>query len=173
MALSSSPKEAVSVVQVLTDMVEGLALLSDPKKLKEIVQIAYTLPREEQEKADSARKSISDNQAVLTENRKTLAGIEHGRAELENRKSELSDLQAKLDSQAMALGFRERELDQAITKLERDQDTLVLDRKKVEDDKVINSLKAKELSDKEKALNETSESQRKKAEQLKALAGGF
>jgi chromosome segregation ATPase len=171
MSLNNAPKDIVSTTQVLLSVAEAIQYL-DPKKLKELIEIANKLPPEEAARAEKARKDIADNQKTLSDNRKVLEQIEAKQAEVVGNLATLESTRNRLNDQASALGIREKELDEGFNKLRSDQILLEEQRKSVEKDRLANEVKSQQLNVRAKSLDEVEETLKNKEKKLLAIMEG-
>lgn len=169
--LSNGPKEILTTVQALLEITEAIQFLDD-KKLKELIKMANDLPPEEAARAEKARKDIADNQALVLQQRKNIETIALESSKISENLALLEQTRQRLNSQAQALGVREKELEDSQIQLKQDQLTLELAQKKLAKENAEVLQRAKELSDKADQLAEIEKAQKSKDEQLKAIVGG-
>lgn len=161
MGLSSTPKEQVTIAQLMVECVGVLKRMS-AGEMEKMAKEAFALPEREQERADEARGKIATYEGLIAESKKTLAAIDTAKAELSakelahqamlrrideentklsSRKADLDLFASGLNVKAGDLQSRERALEAGIAKIDRDR--MALDTKASELAEYEKSLKSK------------------------------
>lgn len=168
------PKQRIETYQVLLDIAEGLKNLNDdPEVLSKTIKEAYALTDQEQRKLDLARNEISKYEVLVKEQKQNLADLLSEANKLDVKKAELDDITSKIDALRDSLSQKERAINSAQLQLTADQKSLAGDRDRFESEKQKLAQDTLLLNQREKDISEFETSLKNKAEQLKALAGGF
>lgn len=110
MGLSRSEKDGVTVLQLLTEIANGLSVLNDPKALAKASKDAYALPEAEQVKADAARANIAELDAKIAEQRQSQIALEAAGLEHDKRKIAADQSADKLAVKIEDIRSRETQL---------------------------------------------------------------
>lgn len=155
MAISNTPRDAISTYQVLLEIAQALkTLTADPDALAKAATDAYTLPEAEKAKAEKAKEVISTMESLVAEQKRRqqdigdslneldakkaendnkLRMILEGNKKLEALRKELDEITIEQNSSAKSLASRERDLLEGIDRLKVNNADLEARRQMVND----------------------------------------
>lgn len=172
MALSNTPKDTITTVQVLLDIAEALKKVVSGD-LGQLAKDAYALPQQEEARAVSARADIAANQAVLAEIKKKEADLEKLQLSLDEKKAEIGLALRSIEQGNRQLDMREKSLNESgdqqkeeARRLAQAQAEIASASKKLTADQSALEIKQQEIDSREAILKE-------KAAQLQLLTKGL
>lgn len=174
MALSNSPKETLTSMQILLDIAEAVRLLvSDPKSLERNVRLAFEMPEQERLKAEEARKVIEENQKLVFRQKENLAEIDARSEELALRESALKKLSEDIKARTATLDARDAQFKKDMAELRALQRELESGQAQLNEEKKINIEFRNSLDQRQSQLAEQEALLKNRAAQLRVLAEGL
>jgi predicted nucleic acid-binding Zn-ribbon protein len=169
MGLSNSPKDTITTLQVLSDI---LLAVKDVKNIETLAKQAYALPEAEQKKADASREQIAQAKAEIDAANKAQIAVSKESQALEIRKQDFDKTVKSVEARTTALNALEDDLEKGFADLKEKQKAYQVDKTKLDADRQFLDDKAKSLDEREAKLKELESEQKEKAKQLKALMEG-
>jgi chromosome segregation ATPase len=110
MGLSSTPKEQVTIAQLMVECIGILKRMKDGD-LEKMAKEAFALPEREQERANEARAKIATYEGLIAECKAKLADIEKANSDLSAKEMANMALMRKIDEENAKLSVRKDDLD--------------------------------------------------------------
>jgi uncharacterized protein (DUF3084 family) len=173
MALSNTPKETLDTHQILLDIAQGLKSLQERPDFASLAKEAYALPAAEAAKAQEARRSIAQYQALVDEHKGLLADIAKGRAELDDQSLLLRKEQDKLREYTKSLDARDREVAAGLKKLAADALALDERAKRMDARQADIGRQEESLAARRREIDDYEAGLKARAEELRKLAGAL